>query len=522
MRADASAALDVRFHLAAFPVFKLLLSLRATAPAALCGLGLLLGAAKVEAQALAQTEPTAGQRAAEKARLLTLAQADRQLMMARLNLREPSPPPPATDPNRPAGTAQHPGFSSWFDAAGHRYVRSSWGRWSNYDEAKAGRRAQPDPLVLRNGQPVRDARTWWRRRRPEILADFTSQVYGQIPKKTPKVTFAVTATDPAWLGGRAVRKTIVGRIDNARYPAATPRIELTRYAPAGTRGPGPLIVVVGGLPAAGAGLSSILEQVLSMGWALATTSPTAVQMDSGAGLTAGIIGLVNAGQPRQPADWGALAAWSWGLSRALDYFETDPGIDSKRVALQGHSRWGKTALLAALDPRWALAYVSCSGAMGASLEKRDFGETIDNVAEANEYHWMAGNFLRFAGRWDALPTDAHELLALVAPRPVFLTGGTDDAWTDAQGTFLAGVGAGPVYELLGKKGLGTTETPAPDTALLGGDLAFREHTGGHSDAPDWPAFLEFAQKYFEPSGETAKQPQKKRRAERREASRVPK
>ena len=468
------------------------LSLCTTAAAVLYGLGLVLHAGTVDAQ----TTSTAEQQA-EKARRLALARVDWQLMLTRLHLTLPTLPPEATDPNRPAGTAQHAGFSSWFDAAGHRYIRSSWGRWSNYDEAKAGGAALPDPLLLRNGQPVRDARTWWQRRRPEILADFTRDVYGQIPKHTPHVTFAVTGTDAAWLGGRAVRRTIVGRIDNTRYPAATPRIDLTLYTPAGANGPVPLVVVVGDLPAPEAGQPGVLEQVLAAGWALATTSPTAVQMDSGAGLTAGIIGLVNAGQPRQPTDWGTLAAWSWGLSRALDYFETDPAIDARRVALQGHSRWGKTALLAAaLDPRWALAYVSCSGALGASLEKRDFGETLDNVAEANEYHWMAGNFLRYAGHWEAMPTDSHELLTLVAPRPVLITGGTEDTWTDAQGTFLAGVAASPVYELLGKKGLVPAEMPAPDVALLSGNLAFREHVGGHTDAPDWPVFLAFARRYF--------------------------
>lgn len=482
-------------------MFQLPPSLRITAPAAVCGLGLLLGAGTAQAQPVAAPAgPTAEQQAAEKARLLALARVDWQNMLTQLHLTLPSLPPADTDPNRPAQTAQHPGFSSWFDAAGRRYIRSSWGRWSNYDEARAGRTALPDPLTLRNGRPVRDARTWWQQRRPEILADFTRNVYGQIPKNTPKVTFAVTATDPAWLDGRAVRKTVVGRIDNARYPAATPRIDLTLYTPAGATGKVPVVVIVGDLPPTPAGLPSVLEQVLATGWALATTSPTAVQQDSGAGLTTGIIGLVNEGKPRQPADWGTLAAWSWGLSRALDYLETDPAVDARRAALQGHSRWGKTALLAAaLDPRWAAAYVSCSGAMGASLEKRDYGENLDNVAEANEYHWMAGNFLRYAGHWDAMPTDAHELLALVAPRPVFITGGTDDTWTDAQGTFLAGVGASPLYELLGKKGLGTTEMPAPDVALVGGDLAFREHTGGHTDAPDWSVFLAFAKRYFEPS-----------------------
>jgi len=154
-------------------------SLRTTASAALCGLGLLLHAGT----AAAQTAPTAEQQA-EKARRLALARVDWQQMLTRLHLTLPTLPPEATDPARPAGTAQHPGFSSWFDAAGHRYIRSSWGRWSNYDEAKAGRTARPDPLVLRNGQPVRDARTWWQQRRPEILADFTRNVYGEIPKNT--------------------------------------------------------------------------------------------------------------------------------------------------------------------------------------------------------------------------------------------------------------------------------------------------------------------------------------------------
>ncbi|AMR27547.1 acetylxylan esterase [Hymenobacter psoromatis] len=466
--------------------------LRNVTRAALCGLGLLCATGPGRAQTPSQPDP-----AAEKARRLALATADWQLMLNKLHLTLPTLPPPATDPARPAGTGQRPGFSSWFDAAGNRYIRSSWGRWTNYDQATAGTAARPDPLVLRNGRPVRDARTWYQQRRPEILADITTEVYGRIPANTPVVRFAITATDAQFLGGKVVRQTIEGQIDNARYPAAAPRIRLVLYTPAAATGPVPLVVVVGDLPTAPAGQPDVLSQVLAAGWALATFDPAAVQMDSGAGLNAGIIGLMGGGRPRQPADWGTLAAWSWGLSRVLDYVATDKRLDARYVALQGHSRWGKTTLLAAaLDTRWALAYVSCSGAMGASLEKRDFGETIDNVAEPSEYHWMAGNFLKYAGHWDAMPTDAHELLALVAPRPVFITGGTTDSWTDARGTFLAGVGASPVYALLGKKSLPTAEMPAPDVALLNGDLAFREHTGGHTDLPDWPAFIEFARKYF--------------------------
>lgn len=452
---------------------------------------------------LAQTATpfeTKEQQAAGKARLLTLAKVDWQRMMDRLHLQLPTLPAAEDDPKRPANLLQHPGFSSWFDAQNRRYVRSGWGIWTNYNEADAGNPALPDPLVLHNSRPVRDTNTWWNERRPEILTDVTRDVYGIIPAITPRVTFSVTATDPNWLGGRAIRKTIQGRIDNSRYPAAEPRIDLALYIPANATGPVPVIVVIGNLPGGEAGQPSVLEQVLSAGWALATFSPAALQQDSGAGLNAGIIGLVNEGKDRQPDNWGTLAAWSWGLSRAMDYLETDPAIDARRAALQGHSRWGKTALLtAALDTRWALTFVSCSGAMGASLEKRNYGETIDNVAEPNLYHWMAGNFLRYAGHWSAMPTDAHELMALVAPRPLFITSGTEDTWTDARGTFLAGVGASPVYDLLGKRGLSTTDMPVPGTSLMTGDLAFREHIGGHSDLPDWPLFLTFAQRYFHPA-----------------------
>ncbi len=466
----------------------------------LLGFGLLLSCSEAgRAQGLPVTKE---QQAVEKARLLTLAKADWQRMLHRLKIRLPTLPPVDTDPARPSQTVQHPGFSSWFDAQNRRYVRSSWGSWSNYDEAKAGPSPLTDPLLLQNGKPVRDAKMWWNQRRPEILTSVARDVYGIIPKNTPTVTFVIADMDTVGLGGRVVRKTIEGRIDNRRYPAAKPRIELILYIPVGATGPVPVVLIIGSLPATALPAQpGVLAQVLAAGWAMATYNPTTVQQDSGAGLHEGIIGLVNNGQDRQPDDWGTLAAWSWGLSRALDYLETDAAVDARQVALQGHSRWGKTALLAAaLDTRWSMAFVSCSGAMGASLEKRNGGETIDNVAEANEYHWMAGNFLRYAGNWLAMPTDAHELIALVAPRPVFITSGTEDAWTDATGIFLAGVGASPVYKLLGKRGLATTTIPTPGTALMDGDVAFREHVGGHTDLPDWPIFLDFARRYFHAKG----------------------
>ncbi len=461
----------------------------------LCVALLVLSVNGIRAQVVTETKE---KQAAEKARLLELAKVDWQRMLEQLNLKLPELPSIAIDSNRPVQTVQRPGLSSWFDAENRRYVRSSWGSWTNYNEVKAGAPLLPDPLVLPNGKPVRNANTWWKQRRPKILTNITRDVYGIIPKNTPRVTFSVTATDASYLGGKAVRKTIEGRIDSSRYPAATPRIDVTLYTPTTATGPVPVVVVIGNLlPGGEAGQPTVLEQVLNAGWALATFNPATLQQDSGAGLNAGIIGLVNEGKDRKPDDWGTLAAWSWGLSRAMDYLETDAAIDARQAALQGHSRWGKTALLAAaLDTRWAMAYVSCSGAMGASLEKRNYGETIDNVAEPNLYHWMGGNFLRYAGNWSAMPTDAHDLVALVAPRPLFITGGTDDTWTDATGTFLAGVEASPVYTLLGKRGLSTTQMPAPGTALIAGDLAFREHIGGHTDLPDWPVFIKFAQRYF--------------------------
>jgi hypothetical protein len=243
------------------------------------------------------------------------------------------------------------------------------------------------------------------------------------------------------------------------------------------------------------------QQVLARGWGYAVLVPTSFQADNGAGLTEGIIGLMNKGQPRKLDDWGTLRAWAWGASRALDYFETDKAVDARQVGLEGHSRFGKTALVAmAYDPRFAIAYISSSGTGGAKLYRHVFGEQLENLAATGEYHWMAGNFLKYAGPLTAgdLPVDAHELIALSAPRPVFIGAGSfnGDEWADPRGMFMAAVAAGPVYRLLGKKDLGTQEFPPIKTALTAGDLAFRQHSGGHTPGPNWPTFLDFASRYL--------------------------
>lgn len=469
---------------------------------------LVLAALPDRAEAAEPAPPTlpAGWPTAEQRRKMAeVAAADRARMMEQLHLSDPdSLPAPADDPKRPANT--HPqggGSPNWTDdVPGHTIVRSGWGNWSNYDVAKADRYPLPEALTLKNGEPVSDAATWWGRRRPEILTDFQTEIYGQIPEHTPEVTWEVTDTAKDALGGAARLRKITGHIDNSKYPIASPVIDIVLYLPVAATGPVPVIVVASwSTSAKGFGPKpagpTAMEQVIAHGWGYALVNTYGIQADSGGGLGVGIIGLANGGRPRKPDEWGALAAWSWGLSRAIDYFETDRDVDAKRLGIEGHSRWGKEALLAAaLDSRWAIAFASCSGECGAKLHRHDMGESVDNVCGSGEYHWMAGNFLKYAGHWDLLPVDQHELIALVAPRPVFITGGTQDLWSDPVGEFKACVAAGPVYRLLGGRDLGTSVFPAPNSALISGDIGFRLHEGGHTDLPDWPTFLKFADRYF--------------------------
>jgi hypothetical protein len=408
------------------------------------------------------------------------------------------------------------------------------GQNPNLDESKANPYPNlPDPLVLKNGEKVTTAELWWTQRRPEIVEDFEREIYGRTPKETPKVTWEVTKTTN---DGKAITKTLVGHVDNSSYPAISVNIQLTLTTPANATGPVPVIMQFGGggfggprgpggrlgqglrpttagttRPAGGRGpggrpggfvLYDWQHPILARGWGYATINTSSIQADNGAGLTTGIIGLVNKGQPRKLDDWGALAAWAWGASRALDYFETDKAVDAKHVGLEGHSRWGKATIVAmAFDQRFAIAYVSSSGEGGAKLHRRNWGELVENVAGSGEYHWMAGNFLKYAGHWDDLPVDSHELIAMCAPRPVLITGGITqgDAWVDAKGMFMAAAAAGPVYKLLGKKDLGTTVMPPVETSLIDGDIAFRQHNGGHTDALNWPTFLTFASRYFNSS-----------------------
>lgn len=393
---------------------------------------------------------------------------------------------------------------------------------ANYDESKANiYPSLPDPLLTQDRQRVDSAEMWWNVRRPEIVELFDREVYGRVPEELPAVRWEVVSTTEGTNGGvPIITKELVGRVDNSAYPPIEVNIEMYLTTPAQSTAPVPVILQFSGgffyRPPFAEGSQEYQEfrrrfgrgprgpdwrnLVLQRGWGYAAINTSSIQADNGGGLTKGIIGLANEGQPREPEDWGALRAWAWGASRALDYFESDDGVDAEKVGLEGHSRWGKAALVAmAYDPRFAVAYVSSSGAGGASLYRRNFGEIIENVAGSGEYHWMAGNFIKYAGplTWDDLPVDAHELVALCAPRPVFISSGQDgDNWVDAKGMFLAAAYSQPVYELLGTKTMGTYDFPLVEVALIDGEIAFRQHSGGHTDGPNWPTFIEFASRYL--------------------------
>ena len=392
--------------------------------------------------------------------------------------------------------------------------------YANYDDSKANPfPTLPDPLVLNNGKKVTTAKVWWNQRRPEIVEAFDREIYGRVPKNTPKVLWEVTSTKSTTNGEvPIITKTLVGHVDNSSYPLIKVDIQMELTTPANATGPVPVMMefgFVGVRPAPRAAAPGAparpmppaptgptwQQQVLAKGWGYAELSPASIQADNGAGLTEGIIGLCNKGQPRKLDDWGALRAWAWGASRALDYFETDKAVDARQVGIEGHSRYGKATIVTmAYDSRFAIAYVSSSGEGGAKLSRRNWGEIVENVAGTGEYHWMAGNFLKYAGplQWSDLPVDAHELVALCAPRPVFISGGATkgDGWVDAEGMFMAAAAAGPVYRLLGKKDMGTTDFPPIETALIDGDISFRQHSGGHTPVPNWPTFIDFASRYL--------------------------
>ncbi|HLP16032.1 MAG TPA: acetylxylan esterase [Bacteroidota bacterium] len=406
---------------------------------------------------------------------------------------------------------------------------------ANYNEALANPYPHlPELLKLKNGKTVTTAQEWLTQRRPEIIEDFEREVLGRIPRNVPTVKWEITNTCQAKVGPHNVNgKQLIGHVTDPSYPVVTVDIQMILVTPANVKGRVPVMIMFGfgtmpgipppmfpgsrnfGPPPGGGTDVPAIEQLIADGWGYAFLNPYTVQADNGEGLTKGIIGLVNKGQPRKPDDWGALRAWAWGASRALDYLETDKAVDARHVGIDGVSRFGKAALVTmAFDTRFAVVLVGSSGEGGAKLHRRNFGEAVESLTGAGEYHWMAGNFLKY-GAADAvfgsmhagdLPVDAHELIALCAPRPTFISYGVpeqgDAKWLDQQGSYMAAVAAGPAFRLLGAKDLGTSDDyqnekmPPVNTGLLDGQLAWRQHDGGHTDGPNWKYFIPWADKFF--------------------------
>jgi hypothetical protein len=422
-------------------------------------------------------------------------------------------PPP--NPNAAANAADHqhmkellgiktlrPGPSGNESAPNH----------ANYDEALANPYPRlPDVLTLHDGRKVTTAEMWWQQRRPEIVEAFDREVYGRVPANVPRVAWRVNRTERLDVGGRAAVSTeLAGAADNSAYPGIAVEIQMTLVTPADATRRVPVMMMFGrGNPLA-------TEQLIAAGWGYATISPASIQADNGAGLTKGIVGLVNKGQRRGPEDWGALRAWAWGASRGLDYLETNPAVDAKKVGIEGVSRYGKAALVTmAYDQRFAVVLIGSSGEGGAKLHRRNFGEAVENLTGPGQYHWMAGNFLKYGaedstfGRKTAgdIPVDAHQLLALCAPRLTFVSYGVpergDAKWLDQQGSYMAAVAAQPVFRLLGAKGLGvsddymTEKMPPVNAGLLEGQLAWRQHDGGHTDGPNWQYFIPWASRFLD-------------------------
>lgn len=408
------------------------------------------------------------------------AEQDHQLMMDKLGIKEIRRGADGRDPNAPNA--------------------------ANYDESRGNPYPElPEVLKFDDGKPVKNARDW-KKRRAELVEHFDREVYGRMPKHVPGVTWSVKESKEDFVGGRPVLfRKLVGHVDNSAYPLIDVNIEAELTTPKDAKRV-PVIVEFfpfefrGRFPAPPS--PTWQEQVIAKGWAYAILSTSTIQADNGAGLTKGIIGLVNKGQPRKPDDWGALRAWAWGASRLLDHLENVPEVDAKRAVIEGVSRFGKASLVTmAYEPRYAIGFIGSSGMGGAALHRRRIGELLENVASSGEYHWMAGNYIKYAGPLTAkdLPVDSHELIALAAPRPLFIGAGNPaqgDAWVDPRGMFMATVAASPVYRLLGAKALDTDVFPPIETPLTSGELAYQQHAGGHTSGPNWPTFLEFAGRYF--------------------------
>jgi hypothetical protein len=452
---------------------------------------------------------------------------DHDRMMEQLGLAYPALPPSNGAPNK----------------SSYHTVRSAFGLWTNYvtawepngDYYTGAKFYKPLKLHDLTGLTAQT----WPARRAEIFEE-VQKIYGYIPQDASQLKIDWTISDPVEVKevfGRSGRVEtipfrqyrITGKIDTSLYPdvrnvpVVSGTLRIPASVPEGTKVP---VVVNYAFSFGGrlvVGDESLWSAMATDGVGVLYFNAGALQPDNGEGLTSYLIGLVNKGSWRKPTDWGTLVAWSWGISRFIDFFERDNSlVDAKRVAVTGHSRYGKATLVAmAYDTRIATAFPSSAGAMGTAPTRRHWGEDLENSTDNGGYHWLAGNAMRYVGVDESstdgylprkvlhIPVDAESLVALCAPRPIFIGGGVSEqgeAWTDPYGQYLTAVAASPVYELLGKKGLVMEDVmdyngkkipmPVTDKAYLSGDIGYRRHHEGHVAAPNYPAFKEFIFKYW--------------------------
>jgi hypothetical protein len=499
----------------------------------------------------------------------TTITVDRDQMAWQLGVTFPTLVPKLEDPNRTTSLNARPSNAAspegnWTDDKGNTITRSGWGLWNNYDDVPEGFTPGPqfwrtgvgvyapvDDLKMKDGTPVTTQEQWWTQRRPEIFKAVQEELYGKIPDASywPDITWSLGTPTTGTANGVAYRQvavtgtisTTTGGSNFVPYtPRNIPRLTFTVRVPQASFTAGKkvgMIVTFGGtgpwqyVASYTPGQPNNPDGTKGNGIGIAGFTNSQLQPDSGGqAMSSYIIGLINRGEWRKPDDWGALAAWSWGISRFIDYVEGPGGdllgVDAKRIGVQGHSRYGKAALVAAAyDTRILAAYPSSAGSLGTAPYRRHYGQDLANSSWDQEYHWMAGNFLKWGGpmvddgtgtgriapdgsgpgtylprRVALMSVEAHSVAALVAPRALMITGGNNgDAWQDPYGMFLTARDATPVWNLLGRKGLilpeGVTK-PVVDTEYLSGHVTFRYHTGGHTDAADWPTFAKFAAKFF--------------------------
>ena len=475
---------------------------------------------------------------------------DRDQMMWQLGLSFPATPPKLQDKYKPPFTWPTNLASpedNWTDSAGHTITRGGYGLWNNYDDDstgflpgghnnnilngpeawRVGKYDIPNLLKMNNGTMITSPQQWWSMRRPEIEKDAAEQLYGVLPADSilPKIKYVVAVTTGGTGAGAYIQKTITGYIDSSRYPSVRnkPRLTATLRVPANAPGPVPVLIVMYGASS----INTYWNLCVAQGMGVCTYDYGSIQPDNGAGLTSYIIGLCNQGNWRKPADWGVLRAWAWGASKIMDTIRYMPEVDSTQIGIEGHSRWGKAALVtAAFDQRFAFAYPSCAGSLGTAMARHHWGEELEGSSWDQQYHWVAGNFFKWMGPYynadslnamgitdsttrarmlymprkvKSMPVDAHSIVALIAPRPVLLNGGNGDSWSDPAGEYFAGVGATPVYNLLGVPGLIMNDgKPQLDAGYTAGTIGFRHHNGGHTDALDYPYFFELIKKSMRP------------------------